>query len=224
MFRLAEWPAAKLVLALCLGVSPAASGATLEVIGVGLGEYSVPMLTDSGQGLTPSNAFAGQIQIEINDSPYVAYCIDLYTSISLQTYNSVFGTPLDFQNGVRAAWLMENYAASVATAAEAAALQLALWDIVHDAGDGFSTGTIQLDLDPSSALAMAANGLVAVSAGQSSVNGTILYNVSIAGSPAQTLIVAGVLTETPEPGTWAMVLLGGGATIALRRRRQKSAS
>ncbi|MBL8241707.1 MAG: PEP-CTERM sorting domain-containing protein [Bryobacterales bacterium] len=208
---------AALLLGSLLGTSQTASGAALTVNGIGLGSYPVPLLTNHGSGLAPENAYVVQILITLNGSAATAFCLDLFTNIGLQNYNALYGSPADYINGNRAAWVVDTYTPGLDTNAEAAALQLALWDIIHDNGDGLTAGSIQLVATGWETLVADTQAIVTASLGQSSTNATILYTTALNGTPAQTLITRGVLVDVPEPATWAL-LAAGGAFIAAHRR------
>jgi hypothetical protein len=207
-----------LVVASFFGSAPLAKGAALTLTGIGLGNYPVPLLTDHGTGLAPEDAYIVQILITLNGTATTAFCVDLFTNIGLENYNALYGSPTDFTNGLRAAWIVENYSAAVDTNAEASALQLALWDVVHDNGDGLAAGTVQLVATGWETLVADTEAIVAASLGQSSTNVTILYPTSLTGVPAQTLITSGVWVDVPEPATWALMAAGGVLIAALRRR------
>ena len=115
------------------------------------------------------------------------------------------------------------------TAAQGAGIQLAIWDIVHDGGDGFSAGRVQAVTNPSnptdSNVLSWANTYEALSAGNSSAFAFIYNNVNMGnGVPAQMLagprFADGGPVPNPEPATF---LMAGAALIGLsrfaRRRR-----
>jgi hypothetical protein len=174
-------------------------------------------------------SYAGAIQITVTGVPAgtvndLAFCVDLFTSIGLGSYASTLQSPSAVANGERVAWLLQNVLGDVDTAREGAGLQLAIWDIVHDNGDGLAAGAIRQHSAPKAA-DLAAYGFaatyLALSAGQSSTAGTVYQNVSFQGVPAQTLMGAETVVPNPEPGTWAMLGLGAGligvARVRIRR-------
>lgn len=200
-----------------------ADASTMTVRGLGYHEYPVPLAID---GLTPRNVVAGEIMVNLDGDNLLAYCIDLFTSLGYQTYSTTLGDPLGYTGGGRAAWIYDNYAAEVETNASAASLQLALWDVVHDGGDGLNRGRIQLASSVSGILRTATEGIISASAGQSSDRASILYNLSLAnGTRAQTLITSRrgpdpdmPNEEVPEPSTF---WLAGGALVGLYFLGQK---
>lgn len=193
---------------------------TLNVLSVGSGIRGVPMVHGS--------SWAVQINITVNGQPFTAYCVDLFTSIGYGAYSTTPSAPSTLvPSGPRLAWIFENYAPLVASAPNrnraAAALQLALWDVRHDGGDGLANGVIQLTtsyrtMNPGVAILAAADAIVDASEGQSSTQASLLYNFSFNGNPAQTLIIDGDWPEpTPEPSTFVMMGVGAAACAGIRR-------
>ena len=181
----------------------------------GLGFYqSIPLIVNT---TTAENATAGQIRVVVDGVSLIAFCVDLFTNIGFATYNTTLTLPSDYPGGARAAWIFENYAAGVTTNIAGAALQLAVWDVIHDGGDGLSTGNVRLASSGSATLRSTASAIITASAGKTSNNATILRNVSLAGAPAQNLITSQI--ATPEPGTWLMTAAGLCLAGGLRRRR-----
>ncbi len=96
-------------------------------------------------------------------------------------------------------------------------MQLAIWDIVHDNGDGFTTGLVQWG--PSSITGLTqvqidlANGYLADSLGHSATTGFSIYQNfdQGTGAPAQTLLGA----QAPESTT--VLLTAAGVFMILAR-------
>ncbi len=196
-----------------LAGATAAEATTITLTGLGYYQ-TIPLIVNT---TTPESAIAGQIRVNVGGTDLIAFCVDLFTNIGFSTYNTILGTPSSYGGGERAAWIYENYNPGVNTDEAGAALQLALWDVVHDGGDGLSAGNVQLDPAGSASLRAVASAIVSASAGHSSSNATILYNTSFEGAPAQTLITSFI--ATPEPGTWLMMAAGLCLTGFGRRRR-----
>jgi len=111
--------------------------------------------------------FAGVILITLTDWQGTQFerdtmCVQLFTDIYLgQTYGTSVVTPDEMGGGSldQASWLLDNAlmpgqnggatpsplpsADWVTTAAQGAGLQLAIWDLVENGGDGFYAGTVQ---------------------------------------------------------------------------------
>jgi hypothetical protein len=203
-------------------------------------------------GVATDAYFGGVIEIKLQQGSSVWYrdtlCVDLFTDIYLgQGYGTVLATPDEVpgKNLYRVSWLVDNallptQMAGVSSAlpsnqwvtnsAQGAGIQLAIWDIVHDGGDGFSSGRVQAVTGPThqtdpNILAWAQT-YEALSLGQSSDSAYIYKNVDLGNSlPAQMLAGPMFLDQgpapAPEPITLSMV---GGALIVMgagfRRRKR----
>lgn len=193
---------------------------SIQVTGVGYGRPDVEMVIANGPA---HDVYATEIYVTREGGSYIAYCVDLFTTIGFDTYQSSTGTPDTYLNGGRAAWLFETYAGLVRSNDDAAALQVALWDVVHDTGDGLGMGVIRLGTSEA-ALGIAANLLVASSLGRSSMNAAILYNFDLgSGQERQTLISYAMAppppgVETPEPATMLLIGAGLAGVFAISRR------
>jgi hypothetical protein len=174
--------------------------------------------------------WAGSIKINVDDSQAIALCVDLFVPMSInQIYGTNLGTPGQIYNGGRVAWLLDNELPQRNTAATLAGLQLAIWDIVHDNGDGFSLGRIQAATQsPTDVLALdEANMLLALSAGQYANDATVFdnYELSCNRTKVQTLMGPGADASSdpagvPEPQSFAMIALGAIAGGCLKLRRK----
>lgn len=142
------------------------------------------------------------------------YCVDLEHLISLPTEYEVDPlTTSALTNGGRAAWLYKTYSGFSTDASKAAALQLALWDVVVDNGDGFAGGNFKYTGGLASSIATDASSMISASAGK----GSQAAYFRPTGGYGQAMI-----GPVPEPGSFALLGLGlalsfGG--LALRRRR-----
>jgi hypothetical protein len=231
-------------------MTAAASASTIVATGVDASRGGGIWIREDGVDV--SAYFAGVIFIRLTEDG-VNYdrdtlCVDLFTDIYLsQTYethvlhpNNVPGKHLE-----RVSWLVDNallptqepsFASLlpvtdwVTSWQQGAGLQLAVWDIVHDGGDGFSSGRVQAgQTTPTDAVVLAwAQSYEASSAGMGD-NYAYIYQNTIMGStqPAQMLagprFVDGGPTPNPEPAT---MLMAGTALVSMvtliRRRRARS--
>lgn len=205
------------MLGLCLALCATnAQAGIITINGVGLGG-DVPLIANG----TPENGFAGQIFTNLNGSNIIAYCVDLFHGIGYTSYNNTTGAPSGYSNGGRAAWILENYGGNVGGNDQATALQLALWDVVHDGGDGLSTGTVILGGGASVTLRNAAQDIILASYGHSSSRATILYNNDLSsGARMQTLITYDASSPTPEPSTYGMMGVGLAVIVANWKRKR----
>jgi hypothetical protein len=214
-----------------------ASADTITPTGVDTtrGEYNVYIQQN---GVNVNTYFAGVIFISLIDTNNQVFnrdtlCVDLFTDIYLNTtYGTTVLSPdqVPGKNLDRVSWLIDNallptqnntYTSDlpssnwVTTAAQGAGIQLAIWDIVEDNGDGFSSGSVQASSDsnhptPADVLSWA-NIYESASLGESSDLAYVYNNVSLSDdhSPAQMLEGplfqdGGPAPPTPEPSTFAL--------------------
>ena len=157
-----------------------------------------------------------------------AFCVDRFAYISEGSYQVNLTSPSTVANGDRAAWLLHDILPQInaATGATqdnlAAALQIAIWDIVHDGGDGFTAGRIQQSSsyrNPTHSIILnLANTMVSSSQGQSYVKAVVLTNVNGANL-TQRLMVDRPGDAVPEPSTWALALTGLVWAVLRRAKR-----
>ena len=125
----------KRLVLLVLLAATSASANTIILTGLDGGLGLNTTFNDYGTNVT---AWVGGIDVTVDGYPRVFYCVELTVSIYVPgTYTSV----LDFADTdrlKRVAWLMANQQPASATAG--AGLQLAIWDILEDGGDGFDVG------------------------------------------------------------------------------------
>ena len=241
-------------LTLFCGLSSAAS---IVVTGVDYNRGGGVQMNADGQDIQAY--FAGVIFISLTSPDGTVYnrdsvCVDLFTDIYIgSTYGSTVLTPSDVpgKNLTRVSWLLENallptqqavdpnnppaipQADWATNAAQGTGLQLAIWDIVHDGGDGFSSGRVQAASNPANPTDPTVLGWAqfyeSASAGQSDNNAYIYNNVDMGnGQPAQMLagprFVDGGPTppfqteSTPEPASF---LLSGIALVGLGKGFRK---
>jgi hypothetical protein len=205
--------------------------------------------------------FAGVIFIAVTSGDQTfnrdSLCVDLFTDIYVgQSYATNVLRPADVpqKNLAQASWLVDNalvptqdptYVSAlnpidwVYSAAQGMGIQLAIWDIVHDGGDGFTTGRVQaaattdinnnkLGATDQTALAWAQT-YEALSKGQSNNQAFVYNNVVIGTDPptvAQMLIGPQFFDGGPQPVPEPQTLMPAGIalialSLGLKRRNSK---
>ncbi len=191
--------------------------------------------------------FAGVIFISLTQNGTVYHrdtlCVDLFTDINLGvTYDTTVLSPaaVPGKNMLRVSWLVDNallpteragevsnLAESdwVRTVAQGIGIQLAVWDIVHDGGDGFNSGSVQSAALTNATVLYWANQYLTLSSGKTSALAYVYENFS-PGTTNEAQMLAGPRffdggpRPAPEPATMVMVgtvLIGLG--VLIRRRR-----
>ncbi len=155
---------------------------------------------------------AGQILITFQSQNLTAYCVDLNNTVK----SSWDATPatVDFINGGRAAaFLYDTYAPSVDTALKAAALQVAIWEVVTDFGGSLNLLAGNFKLVDSENVRSLANTFLGSLPGDVGNYQSSSFIVKSGSDPrSQHLIV-------PEPATLGVVMVAMGMMVADRRRR-----
>ena len=192
----------------------AASAACADVMtfdGVGLAS-NVTLHADGmlGDGL---NVRAGEYLYTYQDVHYRSFCVDIdhYAGTSEVVERDIDWLP----NGALVAFLYETYAGTLQNGTEAAALGVAIWEMVYeDEEPTFDVTSGYFSITGNEAVAAAANGLLATLPDSYSPE-TIL---KILDSPDKQDMVIGTGVEVPEPATLSLVSL---AALPLLRRKRK---
>ena len=167
---------------------------------------------------------AGQMSGLLNGNSFVAYCVEisvlvqfgnLYTDYIEQVGAAGFGT----RAGNLASLVTWAHAAGLpGNAAQSAALQAAVWEVVHESTDGaysFASGKLQ-SASQNAATQAALNN---IQANWSTIMATSPnYTVSRLDGATQDLLI---FAPVPEAGTFALMALGlAGVGFAARMRLQ----
>jgi hypothetical protein len=164
-----------------------------------------------------TNIYAGQLGVRF-DSGLTAllFCADPFVALRLDavSVNPLPGSQVN--QGERLAWMFNSYVPSMTQGWQAAAFQLAAWDIVADNGDGLAIGRVQGASTTNAQILTAASALVAASQGKSAKNG-IFYEPTAGSRYSQTLFEAPG-SDVPEPSTY--LLMGAGLLVLSQLRRR----
>ena len=151
------------------------------------------------------------------------FCVDFFELIYTNTSylaTTVTTSIYDPQDGDRAGWLMKNILPQINLLANgaqkqqwAAALQFAIWDVIHDSGNGFGSGMIRSTSQTNSEVLSKANEWVIASVGQSFSGRVLVPAPGSRGFQEQMYV-------TPEPSSLTMMAIGVLAVAfgAYRRR------
>lgn len=188
-----------------------------------VGAVSADTMTYNGMGLKSDvhlyapginnlHTYAGQMLVEYGGQNHIGYCVDIYHSVG--TMEATELTLSSLHNGDMVAFLFETYANTVSTGIEAAALQVAIWEVINeDDVNGFNAEIDDLYITGNLAVLEAANILLASlpTNGYTPTNDfMVLHNDG----------KQDILIMVPEPGTMVMLCLGGVYSLIRRRRRK----
>jgi hypothetical protein len=211
-----------LFLPLAFSLLPA-SAATIQVVNIDSTRGGNVNFVVNGVAQT---SYAGAILGRYDGGPQSTFfCVDLFTPIGIGLYASDVITPQKSRREDRVAWLYVNMLATVTTARLGQAFQLAIWDILHDSGDGPLAGAVQRSGSTNSTVVTAWNNYLSVSLGQSSFQASTYVNrVLASGLPAQNFIGAWANTpipnpEVPEPSTLILACSAFLAVGLIKRKR-----
>jgi hypothetical protein len=197
-----------------------AQAVQLEQDGTGFGMSSGGLTLPLGT----ANFWSGfqKINVGTASNTFQAFCIDpaQWASTAWTGYTQTTLNPTFSSVAITNITKLFNYGFSGAddTNLNAAAFQLALWEVANDDGD-LSTGFVQKTSNTKSNLVTATDTLLA---NYGSASSTSLYNFSFYKSKDnQDFIVA---TPVPELESYAMMLAGLGLMGTIARRRKAKAA
>ncbi|MCC7436018.1 MAG: PEP-CTERM sorting domain-containing protein [Methanoregulaceae archaeon] len=159
---------------------------------------------------------AGLANVSLDGNRVVGVCVDLAHWNTNGSSYQVNVLPMEERGATatRAAWFFSSNVGVVDSKDKGAALQLAIWDILYDGGDGLDTGTFQSS----------------VTGAVRSITGTYLTDSTDHQSSAAYYLKAITHGDNldmnqdymvvPEPATVSAMVLG---SLALLRRRRKTA-
>lgn len=192
---------------------------------------SADMMTFTGMVLTESVKFhchglqadnmtvqAGLYGINYQNRAFNAYCVDAdqYAGTSSVTEQNVDV----LRNGSYVAYLYETYIGSATTAKQAAALGVAIWEVLYENnGTVFNASSGKFHITNNSDVAAAANVMLT----GMPANYQPVMDLTVLQSACKQDMLIGGLNAVPEPTTIAMLLLGAPMMLKASRRRRLAA-
>jgi hypothetical protein len=210
------------ILAALLLAGPA-SAVPINITGFAYGSQVVDLDAPVNQ-----NVNAGGFSALINNAApsVLAWCADLFTNISVpNTYQYTPAGPLPaFPNANALAnlgALASNALGLVNNAATSAAFQLAVWEILYESTPSVvGSGAFKVGNNPSS-VGIANGWLAQLGTWTNSQNYTVDFYGKVPGVKATQDLIVFRRVPVPEPGSFALMLVGsaGAGLLVLRRRR-----
>lgn len=212
-----------LLSAAVIGNAHAASVQVSETA-LGAGKYSGGLVLPVQSGA--ADFWAGFQEIKVTSgmasNSFQAFCIDPFqwSTHAATTYDQTTLSPTFGSAKVTNITKLFNYgyAGAVSNNLNAAAMQLALWEVANDDGN-LSTGAVHKTGSTNAALVTQTNFLLS---NYASASATSMYNFTLYKSAGQQDFVT--VSAVPEAETYAMLLAGLGIMgTVVRRRKSKQA-
>lgn len=120
----------RIIAAWLVAAAGAAGTQAAQVDFLGMGFRKTVEMTHEGDYIRAS---AGEILINLDDSNLTAYCVDLEHSI-VSSWTALASPVNDINGGKAAAYLYDTFHLGIANDVQAAALQVAIWEVIEDFG------------------------------------------------------------------------------------------
>jgi hypothetical protein len=159
---------------------------------------------------------SGQARITWNDEDYLAYCVDIDHYIGSSDVTPI--SALSLNNGDLASWLFNTHADDVDSSLSAAALGVAIWEVINETDSTFDVtkNAGQFSISRNDNVTAAANDLLAGLPTSYLPDPTPIV---LHSDTKQDVMIRGEGQPVPEPATMAMVALGGLGALLRRRHR-----
>jgi hypothetical protein len=218
-----------------LAVSAATSAATITVnwnpgafspagVNVGTVHFPVAQTTGADAGRFEGTVTASDVDpatLYASTSDFYAYCFDLAQTLqSGTTYTVLAGAPtavLDFLGAANAYFGGNAYRwLDPANSSEAAAVQLGIWEALHNDDFALTTGDVRFG-SVNATIADLFNGIAALRGTTADLDAQLVMRLHSASTQD---VITGVRPprRVPEPGTLLLIGIGAAAAFARRRR------
>lgn len=159
---------------------------------------------------------AGKYNVTYQQTPFEVFCVDANHWAGDTEVTEVGIDSL--RNGDLVACLYETHASAADTHTRAAALSVAIWEVLYENEDDFNAGSGHFHVTGNGDVVLAANDMLAGLPDfyQPTMNLVILHS-----EEKQDMII-GTLGEVPEPATLTILALGGLLTLFRQRRRARA--
>ena len=210
----------RFIAAIAIAVAAVGANAQASLIfnGMSQNKYGTATITINGKTET---VYAGpqSVTLQGTNQTFDAYCVDL---MNWNTFGDCYAVDINnaagssANNAAKISWMYDQLAGKVTNATEGSALQLAIWDVLTDNGDGLNTGNF-LASGVSADVFNQAGAYLDFAKTFNGIGGDAAFYEAVnhPGGRYQDLVGKPV----PEPAT--MLGLLGLAGIALRRRFNK---
>ena len=184
-----------------------ASATTMTYDGMGLS--SVVRVHASGVNVLTD---AGQMRIGYEGQNYLGYCVEIYQDAGTADVTELPVSSL--QNGDMVAYLYETYHAGADTGLKAAALQVAIWEVINEsAKNAFNAGSGKFHISQNSDVRKLANEWLSTLPNSYQLPSSAL----VLHSPTNQDVLIGSGRQVPEPACLAVLALGGMVMMARRK-------
>lgn len=200
-------------------VSAFASSMTVQGIDPDRGR-SINFKYNSGSGLRDHRVYAGVIEALVDSHNLELVCVDLFHYIRTNVaYDVTLEDESTVNNGSRVAWMIVNLWDSITTPDWGAGFQLAVWDLVHDNGDGLLAGNVRKSRHTASNVVTAANFYLGQSLNFTPTDGIVYTNRQNPHGIQKLFGADPNPPSVPEPATFALMGAGLLGLVVFRRRR-----